>query len=203
VPDLFGASRVHVASSALAALISTVCLLLTLAGCAPIAASPSPGLAGRTGSPGTSSVLSSSPGPSIGIFPGTADEYQAALVDCLRQAGWPVQVTADGGLKADFSAAQRSAFIAAEAACAASLGEPPTFPPVTEADMRARYQFLVHARGCLIALGYTVAEPPSVDEYVDTYWTKPWTPFSEVNAQTTSESEWNHVNEVCPQVPNP
>lgn len=193
----------RVADSALAWLVPTVCCLLTLASCAPIAPSPSPGLTAGAGSPGASSAPSTSPAPSIGIFPGTVDEYLPALVDCLRQAGWQVQVTADGGLKADFSAEQRSAFIAAEAACAASLGEPPTFAPVTEAEMRARYEFLVHARECLIGLGYTVGEPPSVDEYVDAYWTRPWTPFSEVNTQTTSESEWNQVNEVCTQVPDP
>lgn len=119
----------------------------------------------------------------------------AAVASCLREAGWNVKT--DGS--ADITAEQRPAFMAAREACGATLGELAPVAPLSEAEIRARYAYLLEARDCLIELGYTIGAPPTLDRFLDSYMSAPWTPFSDF--ETTSQAEWDQVNQACPQAP--
>ena len=104
-------------------------------------------------------------------------------------------------MTADIPPEQRSAFMAAKDACEAQIGEPPTPRPLSEQEIRDRYDYLVQARQCLIDLGYTMSEPPSVDEFIDSWATGPWSPYNDLADQTTRQ-QWEEANQECPQTPD-
>jgi hypothetical protein len=127
------------------------------------------------------------------------DEYIAAVASCLRDAGWNVKTDGVGGFSADITAEQRPAFLAARESCGAALGEPPPLAPASEAEIRARYAYLLEARDCLIDLGYTIGEPPTLELFLESYTSGPWSPFNDL--APTSQAEWDQVNQACPQIP--
>ena len=127
------------------------------------------------------------------------DEYNAAVAGCLRDAGWNVKTDGVGGLSADITAEQRPAFLATRETCGATLGEPAPMAPLSEAEIRARYAYLLEARGCLIDLGYTIGEPPTLERFLDSYTSQPWSPFGDL--EPTSQAEWDQANQSCPQIP--
>ena len=173
--------------------------------------SPATSPAGRSDAPTSSSIPDASPR----VFQGTPEEYDTRTAECLRDAGWSVQVDGEGGLSADFTPEQRDAFMAAVQACRQQLGQAPPIPPLTQAEIRLTYDYWAHdLRDCLIGLGYTVSEPPTEEQFVDSYPTcteciveqGPWNPYSDVipqmsNVMSEHIAEWDHVNAVCPPVP--
>lgn len=165
--------------------------VLAVVACAP---SPSPSV-----EPTVSPTSPVSAGPSPFAFTGSTEEYIAAVASCLRDAGWNVETDGSVGFSADITGEQRPAFLAARSACGATLGEPAPVAPLSEADRRARYAYLLEARDCLINLGYTIGEPPTLDHFLDSYASGPWTPFSDLADQTTSQAEWDQANRSCPQ----
>jgi hypothetical protein len=122
------------------------------------------------------------------------------MAACLREAGWDAVVDpADGGIRLDsLTVEQRPAFQAAEAACWQEIGLPPAPEPLSEVEIRDRYQYLLQARQCLMNLGYTISEPPSVDAFIANWSTRPWTPYNEV-ADVATREQWAEANEKCPQ----
>jgi hypothetical protein len=157
--------------------------------------------------PASQSAVTATPGTTVtatqSVVEITAepDAYIGRLAECLREAGWNVQVDSQGGLSAHISADQRAAFMAARETCTAKAGPPPTSAPVSEADIRLRYDYLVRARECLLALGFALREPPSFEQFLDDYATGPWTPYLEL-ADQTNQSEWERANAACPQTPD-
>jgi hypothetical protein len=134
------------------------------------------------------------------VYDGPRDEYIPLLAACLREHGWPAEIRADGGLSVDSLADdQRQAFMAARGECEAEIGSLPPAPPLDEEQIRQRYEFLLGARQCLIDLGYPISDPPTVETFIETYATGPWSPFNDLADQTTSEHEWLEANERCPQ----
>jgi hypothetical protein len=175
----------------LALLVGVVAALVMTAAC-------------RSGAP-DSSTSSTSPGassPASGlVYGGPEDEYLPLLAACLRDAGWDA-TTNERGDEMNVSGAgpgQRQAFEDAQAACERQIGVPPTPRPLTEAEIRARYDYLVQMRQCLIDLGYTLAEPPTIDVFIDTWATGPWSPYNEVS-QVADRDQWAEANQKCPQV---
>jgi hypothetical protein len=88
--------------------------------------------------------------------------------------------------------------MAAKRACEAEIGVPPTAQPLSESEIKARYDYLVQARECLLDLGYSISDPPSIDEFLDTWATGPWTPYSDL-ADQTNQQQWENANQRCPQ----
>ena len=172
-------------------LIGVAAGVLAVVACAP-SPSPSPSVEPLSG---PSSPIRAGASPIA--FTGSAEEYIAAVASCLRDAGWNVET--DGS--ADITAEQRPAFMAARESCGATLGELPPSAPLSEAEIRARYAYLLEARDCLIELGYTIGAPATLDHFLDSYATGPWTPFNDLADQTTSQAEWEQANQACPQAP--
>ena len=175
-------------------LIGVAAGVLAVVACAP---SPSPSPSVESPVSPTSPV---SAGPSPFAFTGSIEEYIAAVASCLRDAGWNVNADGVGG-SADITAEQRPAFLAARESCGATLGEPPPPVPVSEAEIRARYAYLLEARDCLIDLGYAIGAPATLDHFLDSYASGPWSPFNDLADQTTSQAEWEQANQACPQAP--
>ena len=178
----------------LARVAVVVASVLTVVACAP-SPSPSPSVE-PLASP--SSPVSARPSPLA--FTGTMDEYIAAVTSCLRDAGWNLRTDGVGGLSADITAEQRPAFLAANKSCQARLGEPPPVAPASEAEIRARYAYLLEARDCLSNLGYTMGEPPTLELFLESYTSGPWSPFNDLADQTTSQAQWDQANQACPQL---
>lgn len=128
------------------------------------------------------------------------DTWIAAMAGCLRDAGWDVAVgpAGDSYHANNLSGEQRPAYIEAEAACEAEVGPPPEVEPLSQAEIREHYRFLLDARECLIGLGYSISEPPSEDAFVESWTTGPWSPFNDVVEVVTTE-EWERINDACPQ----
>jgi hypothetical protein len=183
--------------------LSLLALLAVVAGCGNINPSISlpqstpPSASAATGSAGFSPDLVS-PEPSVGQFLGGADEYLPRLAECLREAGWNAHVV-NGALSVDFTPGQESAFRSVRSACVAKLGTPPTPAPYSEAEIRAEYAYEIQLRECLIGLGYAISEPPSAEEFIDS-WLQPgqWTAYRDL-PQGMPPAEWDHANQVCPQ----
>ncbi len=165
--------------------------LVALAGCANTAA--------PTSQPAISTQAT--PSSSIPVYAGPSEEYLPLIAACLREAGWNAEINqADGGLViASLTSAQRPAFTAARSACEQRIGTPPPPQPATAEQIHQRYLFLVQARQCLMALGYTISEPPTEETFADSYATGPWSPFNEVADQATTQQAWNEANDKCPQ----
>ncbi len=175
--------------------ISVVAGVLFVVACSP---APSVRPSAETSAGPTSSAVSARPSP-----PGftTLADYISAVAACLRDAGWNVKTDGLGGLSADITAGQRPAFLAARETCRATLGDPPAVVPASEAEIRARYAYFLDARDCLTALGYTIGEPPTIERFIESYTSGPWSPFNDLAGQTTSQAEWDRANQACPQVP--
>lgn len=182
--------------------LALILALLTLAGCTdgPVGASP-------TGSPLPSSA-SEPPSPSppgsseagLPVYSGPENEYLPLLAACLREAGWQVTASDRGDeMSGVIPPEQRAAYHAAERACQSQIGTPPTPRPATLDEIRARYDYLVEMRQCLIDLGYTLAEPPTFEVFADSWATGPWSPYNEV-ADTANRDQWAAANEQCPQL---
>ena len=187
------ADRRRASPLALRLLIGVAAGVLAVVACAP-SPSPSPSV--------EPPVILTSPvsgPPSPLVFTGSMDEYIAAVASCLRDGGWNVKTDGVGGLSADITAEQRPAFMAAREACGETIGEPPPRAPASEAEIRARYAYLLDARDCLIELGYTIGAPATLDHFLDSYASGPWSPFSDLADQTTSPAEWDQANQACPQ----
>ncbi|RBY97132.1 hypothetical protein DQ237_06020 [Blastococcus sp. TF02-8] len=151
---------------------------------------------GATGTGGRAPAAASSAGA---VFEGSDAEYDAAILDCLAGRGWPA-VTTDGAATFPGSEGDPEGFDRAFAACQRELGTPAP-PDYSDAQFAAMYEFQVGTRECLIGLGYPISEPPTVQQWTDSYRASlsngqpPWLPWFELTAPAPG------VEEQCPQAP--
>jgi hypothetical protein len=144
--------------------------------------------------------VSSSPSQALPVVT-TDEDFLEAVSRCLRDAGWKAEVGEDGdSMSVDVSGEQREAFIKAQSECEAAVGKPGPPAVLGESEIRDRYAFLLEARQCLLDLGYAISEPPSVDTFIESWATGPWSPYLEV-ADMTTQQEWQEANDKCPQTP--
>lgn len=120
----------------------------------------------------------------------TRAEYQDRLYDCFRDQGLNVN---ESGENVEIGA---DGFDEALAACEAILGRPPAPASLSDEEITTLYEQSLAAATCLEALGYDISEPPSLEEFIETYRLSfeggppPWLPQGEVTG-TPPES--------CPQ----
>lgn len=81
-------------------------------------------------------------------------------------------------------------------ACTTGLNLP-EYEQASAEQLEVVYHYYLTLRDCLIAEDYTVSEPPSLDAFVDSYYsdTGPWTPYANV------VSDWEAIQLKCPQSP--
>jgi len=140
------------------AVIGTVCatLLLSISGCS----NDSAGNPSAAHSSADTSGLPKSP-------------VTDRLVECMKDAGWDVARSWQGGIESDtIPADQQSAYQAANDKCSKTSGWADANGDLTEAQVRELYTQEVASHECLVADGVDSAEPPSEQTYMDTFHTK-------------------------------
>jgi hypothetical protein len=201
------------ASTALAALViaaTGVALLATWrpsVNGTPAAGSNSPGPRSTPAVRATTGIVVL-PGPSYVPYAGKSEDWLPLIAACLRDKGWDATIEWDGGMSVNVPSGDRSALQADEYACWGVFGGPPSFAPLTEAEIRALYHYWAHdLRDCLIGMGYTISEPPTEQDFIATYprtegivESGPWSPYSDL-PENLGPHSWREVNETCPQAP--
>ncbi|MFC8596881.1 hypothetical protein [Isoptericola sp. NPDC057191] len=122
---------------------------------------------------------------------------------CITERGWAqVQLTDDGEISGLVPEEQQDAYSKDLDACWAEANARYPFPEVTEDSLRERYALEVETRSCLMDEGYTIAEPPSVDVWID-QMNHPdgdvWLPYAELQFSSTFDStKLPELYEKCP-----
>lgn len=126
-----------------------------------------------------------------------------ALYRCVTARGWDVVLTEDGAIDASsetIPAEQYDRYVADTWACNREVGA--RFP-VDDRQKHLLYAAELAERACLEAHGYTVAEAPSLQAFLDGYEATPWSAMASSSvaeqSETMPESEWREVNRACPQ----
>lgn len=153
--------------------------------------------------PSGQTVTSSSSLPPEKVFTGSGQEWEQALNECLTEAGWPLVDNGDGTSTWVGSEHDPQGFNDAYAGCEAEVGVPPPPSEISDAQYATMYRYMVETRACLIDLGYTITEPPTVEQWTDDYRASfeshrpPWLPWSEMPPVAPPAAE-----EQCPQEPD-
>lgn len=106
---------------------------------------------------------------------------------CLTEAGFPSQMSADGGIEIDEGPPEQSVqFTAAREACVDEQGGYPTSSKLSSEEIGRLYDLQVEGRRCLLARGEVIGEPPSREKFIADYegslaglGTIPWSPWLE------------------------
>ncbi|MBD3941325.1 hypothetical protein IF188_06380 [Microbacterium sp. NEAU-LLC] len=167
----------------LAAVLTAGCILLS--GCSG-PADPDPA---RSSTPiAAPSPIESTARATSAVFHGTVQEYADALVQCMVDAGWEASTDADdpqgpGVIRfGTVPAEQQAAWDADNESCQSTLGVLDDAPR-TDAELRARYDWLVGLNDCLVAAGYVQEAPPSYESFSDEFATSgtiAWDPMGSV-----------------------
>lgn len=126
-------------------------------------------------------------------------EVVRLTVECANDHGFPVRVVppGDGISYAEVPLEQNSRASAFVGACKAGLNLPAYRPPSTE-QIRQQYYRLLEVKECLESEGYDIAEPTSIEVFVDSWAQGPWHPYLTL-VNTVSIDEWVRLHTVCPQ----
>lgn len=122
---------------------------------------------------------------------------------CISDRGWAqVQLNENGEISGLVPEEQQDAYSEDLDACWAEANARYPFPEVTEDSLRERYALEVETRECLIDEGYTIAEPPSVDVWIDQMNhldENVWLPYGEIQFSSTFDStKLPELYEKCP-----
>lgn len=153
-------------------------------------------LAGCAGAPTTDE---SAPTSQAEFASSTAD-WTAAYVECARRYGADAVVMPDGSIDRPV-APGRERIDGLDAACVTEIGPPPAAPPASEALLIGMYELLLVQADCLRDLGHVVSDPPSRDEWVETYGPASWSPLGDVYAGNPAGLDPDPAQQ-CPQ-PDP
>lgn len=112
-------------------------------------------------------------------------EYLERLANCMTDAGFPAEIQPDGGLRINAPKSQDAAYDAALRQCE-ELSDPPSIAPVSPEEASDLYDDSLKAYECLIAEGFSPAEPPSREKFLQDYADRrePWDPFWQPDTQT-------------------
>jgi hypothetical protein len=124
----------------------------------------------------------------------------------MKAAGFLVTVRPDGGISfPELTAEQSKAMEAAFDICDQQFPVDPRYEQALNQDqLEALYNWYVEESiPCLEELGYTGFEPSSLDTFIDSYDTGPWTPYNDLGGTIDQlrESDWYALQEACPQGP--
>lgn len=114
--------------------------------------------------------------------------------ECMRDAGWS-GVDSDEGMIFSFRDDQRSQFDSSDADCLLQGGLDTGVPrEVSDEDRREGYESLLVMRDCLLANGFDIPSPPSIQSYLDEGGV--WSPFMALEG----EQQFHEAEAACPQL---
>ncbi|MBM7479709.1 hypothetical protein ACFP63_06560 [Oerskovia jenensis] len=134
----------------------------------------------------------------------TTEAFTAFQEACAREKGYTVTTEIDGGISLDLSGApleQQKAFDTVMNACynkaIGQLGEQEV-PAASDF-----YDRVVDTHACLLAEGYTLADPPSRETWIDTFngadTVNVWSPYAALleAEPEISKDEWYRLKSIC------
>lgn len=154
--------------------VAGICLSLLLSGCG-----------GQDGS----APVSEAPAAAA------VEEYGPGMQRCLGEAGYEVQVMADGGIRGQVHPDQMSVFDEVHKACETEVSGH-LVQEASDDQFRTLYTQRLALKDCLTAEGFTISEPPSVQVFIDSGGQ--WQPYADV--ATDSSEELARVSATCRQV---
>lgn len=152
----------------------------------------------------SSPPASTSPSPqeeSRSIFDGTQREWLYAYAGCMEDGGFAVKVNEEQGNfdSVDLPPEQYDAWNSHMEKCGQKVGDP-KIDELTDAQVRDHFDDYLATANCLEELGYEISEPPSRESWVKSWDTAlNWMPHGEVSDVIDDPSEWERVNQECPQ----
>lgn len=130
------------------------------------------------------------PEPPVVMLGGHTDPM---FVQCMLDAGWESHEMANGGVIFGAPEGQGTAFDNSELECMNNAGIAPTpvTSPLTDEELRQAYDSTVILRNCLSDAGFEVADPPSIQAYIESEGE--WTPLAELPPESLLG-----VEAICP-----
>lgn len=134
--------------------------------------------------------------------PPVAEDPQApfrVLADCLTDLGYQVALL-EGGVEVRFSSSQtKDQYLADYAICQEQAAIPFDVPDLTVSQLNNLYDQTQATRDCLIAHGFEIPQPPSMQYFVDNYYTDPYVPFAFLPQESISQEDVDRLMKECPQ----
>ncbi|GGF33697.1 hypothetical protein [Subtercola lobariae] len=175
---------------------------LTLRAAALAACGLLAGCAGTTVSPGSAAESGAADALQTPAVAGESPVVDA-LYRCITARGWQVTLTDDGAIQASSDTIpkeQYQLYLSDTWACNAQVAK--QFP-VDDNQKHLLYAAELAERACLQQHGYSVDEPPSLQQFLDTYDSAPWSAMASSElatlSQTMSDADWRSINLACPQ----
>ena len=129
----------------------------------------------------------------------SSNEWPEAIAACLNEEGFDVSVK-DGGVGGMVLYDQQEPYALAMYVCKIKYPLDPKFNvPFSESQLDYLYHYYTgELTTCLEDAGYSIADPPSRQKFVETYGAGNWAPYNSVRDVT----EWSELNRKCPQLPD-
>lgn len=151
----------------------------------------------------SASACSASEPPRSDLADGALSLAPAADVvyRCLTDKGWDVTIDWQGGIEVDSESVpveQYDIFDADSDACWAVIDD--RVKSMQPEEISEIYDDELTTRECLIDEGYSIDDPPSEQQYIDTFHGRRWSAYgNNIPLDTLSDEEWRALNEKCPQ----
>jgi hypothetical protein len=118
------------------------------------------------------------------------DEWAVVRQACLRDEGWVVEITVDGGIRfPEVTPEQSVEMEAANDRCGERYPIDPKYrEPLTEEQLAFLHTWYLEENiPCMEAEGYTGFEPPSLERFIETWGTVDhWVPVDDITGQLQS-----------------
>jgi len=134
-------------------------------------------------------------GASPQVRPTSGAHADELFLACTEAEGWTAEIDPrDGGVIAEYPAAQNDKYLEDSEQCAREIG---TFDPpeLTREQYGQIYGALVEASSCLTELGYDVPSAPSLAVFIETK--AQWSPFAQLPQM--GMDEFDEAVAQCPQ----
>ncbi|GEM_PF-1393810 len=125
-------------------------------------------------------------------------EQQRFYADCLTNAGFAATIDPQTlSVSSPIPPGQEDRFWEVSSRCRQEKFD--RFPALAEPDPTAAYRAYLYIRECMLANGYPVTDPPSLDTYLETHGAA-WHPYDAVMADPTfTYEDFQQLENTCPQ----
>ncbi len=125
---------------------------------------------------------------------------------CFGEAGFEVRSTPDGQgyeIITQVGKDQRDALHLTAYTCTARFFiDPRAMQPLTHDQLRIIHEFFGDFMiPCLRRLGYTPTDPPTLETFIATYSTTPWSPLKDAGVNENDVEAWDEIVKTCHQGP--